>query len=58
MSVYAVYATPIFVWLAEVSPGVFAPARIRARYDVGFLPLVAQLELREARVRKDDKGSG
>ncbi len=45
-----VYATPIRLWLAEVSPGVRAPALIRARFHAGFLPLTAALELRKARV--------
>jgi hypothetical protein len=51
-----VYAIPITVWLAEVSPGVFAPALIRARYDVGFFPLVVALELREAHVSDGKRG--
>jgi hypothetical protein len=45
-----VYATPIRVWLAEIAPGVTAPALIRARFASAILPLSVKLELREARV--------
>ena len=40
-----VYATPIRMWLAEVAPGVTAPALIRARFHDGILPFGVKLEL-------------
>jgi hypothetical protein len=45
-----VYATPIRIWLAEVAPGVLAPALIYARFSSSILPFAVKLELREARV--------
>ena len=45
-----VYATPIRLWLAEVAPGVTAPALIRARFDAGVLPFGVKLELTRADV--------
>jgi hypothetical protein len=40
-----VYATPISFWLAEVAPGVWAPARINARFDVAFLSITVAVRL-------------
>jgi hypothetical protein len=52
-----VYATPVFVWLVQTSPGVYLPARVRVRYDAaGILPLIVSLDLSDARVREEDAG--
>jgi hypothetical protein len=45
-----VYATPIRIWLAEISPGVLAPALIYVRFSSSILPFSVKLELREATV--------
>jgi hypothetical protein len=45
-----VYATPIRIWLAEVAPGVLAPALIYVRFRSSILPFAVKLELREAEV--------
>lgn len=43
-----VYATPVRIWLAEVSPGIHAPALIYVRFANNILPFSAKLELTEA----------
>lgn len=45
-----VYATPVQIWLAEVSPGVLAPARLYVRFASAILPFSVKLELKSASV--------
>lgn len=48
-----VYATPVQIWLAEVSPGVLAPARLYVRFASAILPFSVKLELKSASVAPD-----
>ncbi len=53
-----VYATPIQIWLAEVSPGVLAPARLYVRFASAILPFSVKLELKSASVGEAGAGAG